>query len=132
MTNHQTNAQAILFLRTRPGSFGFDPQAQQHQLAAQRDVCRQIADHLGLAVIREYAESGGTGPISRRPQLRLLLEELRTLRDASYVIVAHLDRLTRTMADCWTIELELEAAGAKLIIASQLLTTCTDREEVTA
>src|SRR5579884_2255182 len=52
VTNHQINAQAILFLRIRrPGSFGSDLQAEQRQLAAQRDACRQIADYLGLTVI---------------------------------------------------------------------------------
>ncbi len=132
MTNHQINAQAILFLRIRrPGSFGSDLQAEQRQLAAQRDACRQIADYLGLTVIREYVEAGGTGSIWRRPALRLLLEELRALRDAAYVITTHLDHLARTTANRQALELELEAAGAQLILAHEFQTTRAHQEEVT-
>jgi len=133
VTDHQPTARAVIFLRARHrGPSGSDRQAQARQLAAQRDTCRVAATHLGLVVLREYVEYGGTGPIWQRPRLRLLLEELRTLRDAAYVMVAHTDRLTRTLADHRAIELELEAAGARLIIADELPSARTHQKEVTA
>lgn len=126
MTDHHTLSQAVIFLRGRHGNV-----ADQRQLAAERDTCYRAATHLGLVVIREYVEHGGTGQIQRRPGLRLLLEELRALRDAGYVVVTRLDHLARTQTDRRASELELEAAGARLIVASELLATRTGQEEIT-
>jgi DNA invertase Pin-like site-specific DNA recombinase len=130
MTDKQASPQAVLFLRTRQlGSSLSGRQAEQRQLATGRNLCHQAAGQLGLVVIREYIERGDTGLIWQRPTLRLMLEELRTLHDAAYIIAACPDHLTRTLADRRTIELELAATGATLIVASQL--PATRLEEIT-
>jgi DNA invertase Pin-like site-specific DNA recombinase len=130
MTNNQASSQAVLFLRTRQlGSSMSNRQGEQRQLAAGRNVCHQAAGQLGLVVIREYLERGDTGPIWRRPTLRLMFEELRTLHDAAYIIAARPDHLTRILADRRTVELELAATGVTLIVASQL--PATRLEEIT-
>jgi DNA invertase Pin-like site-specific DNA recombinase len=49
-----------------------------------------------------------------------MLDELHALRDADYVIVASIDRLTRMHADFNQVEFELEIAGAQLIIADRI------------
>lgn len=74
------------------------------------------------------ADHGAAARLHKRSQLRLLLDELRALRDVDYVIVAGVDRLTRNALDYEQIRFELELAGAELVIASEVSV----REEVPA
>lgn len=125
-TTSQTNA--VMLLRAR--HLGSDDQhsraIERAMIAAQRQRCRQAADQLNAHLVREYVEYSGTGAIDKRPQLQLLLDELRMLRDVRYVIVSAGDRFTRQVSDWRAIQFELEAAGAELVIASEVFT----REEV--
>jgi DNA invertase Pin-like site-specific DNA recombinase len=88
---------------------------------AQRTACRRAAAELGVHVVREYAEHGGTGRIDKRPELRLMLDELRMLRDVRYVITISCDRLWRQVADQAAIQFETDAAGTQLVFANELL-----------
>jgi DNA invertase Pin-like site-specific DNA recombinase len=97
----------------------------------QRALCRHAARSLNATLIREYVEHGGTGKLATRLELRLMLDELRALRDVDYVIVTSPDRLARTITDWATIRFELEAAGTELIIATQMLTNPSPRKEAT-
>lgn len=128
----QTHSTAIIFLRARYlGQGDRDREIELHMIAAQREACEQAAERLGAEIIREYVEYGGTSSIDKRPELRLLLDELRALRDVRYVIVTSPDRLARTMTDWTTIRFELEAAGAELIIASHTMSNRLTRKEAT-
>ncbi|MGH7261327.1 MAG: recombinase family protein [Nitrospiraceae bacterium] len=129
MHSNSTRATAVLFLRAR--SLGRDnPDQEQHIIAAQRASCVRTAETLGAEVIREYVEYGGTASIDTRPTLRLMLDELRALRDTTYIIVTNHDRLVRRSRDAAYISLEIEAVGAELITATSVVHT-KDRKEVT-
>ena len=122
----QTNAVMLLRARHLGGDDRQSRAMERAMIAAQRQQCRQAVDRLNAHLVREYVEYGGTGAIDKRPQLQLLLDELRMLRDVRYVIVSAGDRLTRQVSAWHAIQFELEAASAELVIASAVFT----REEV--
>jgi site-specific DNA recombinase len=120
--NNTTQPTAVIFLRARHlGTDGSDREVAQRMIAAQRTACEQRAEALGAQIIREYVEVGGTGGIDKRPALRLMLDELRALHDADYVVVTSPDRLARKTDDMVAIFLEIEAGGAQLVTAASLL-----------
>ena len=124
MNTNVNQPTAVLFLRARHvGADGRDREQENNLLAAQREQCRHMAASLGANVIREYAEHGGSGRLDTRPELRLMLDELRALRDVDYVITAGTDRLWRATSDGEAIRFEIEAAGAALAIADQQAVT---------
>lgn len=111
-----SNIQAVMYLRARDrGSDADEYEVEQRQIEAQRQACMATAERMGVTLVREYAEHGGTGPIEGRPELRLMLDELTALHDAKYVFVTSLDRLARRAPDLRSIRLEIEAAGADLV-----------------
>lgn len=110
------NTTGVMYLRARyRGSEADEYEIEQRQLEAQRQACMAAAERMGVTLVREYAEHGGTGPIEGRPELRLMLDELTALRDVAYVFVTGLDRLARRAPDLASIRLEIEAAGAELV-----------------
>jgi DNA invertase Pin-like site-specific DNA recombinase len=113
-------ATAVAFLRARylGSDHAHDRSLEERMIDAQRQTCQQLADRLDATIIREYVEFGGTGSIDKRPQLRLMLDELRALHDATYVITENPDRISRRVADWNAVHLELEASGAKLVTAA--------------
>jgi DNA invertase Pin-like site-specific DNA recombinase len=111
---------AVMYLRARHlGPDGTDRAIEEAQIEAQRRACTAVADQLGVALVREYAEHGGTGPIEDRPELRLMLDELTALHDVRYVIATSVDRLARRTSDLRDIRLSVEAAGAEIVTPSQ-------------
>ncbi len=127
MNSTPTQTRAVMFLRARvlDAAGERDHRAEQQEIAAQRDICTATAAQLGADVISEYAEYGGTGNLDKRPTLRQMLEELRSLRDIRYVITSGLDRLWRMRCDGEAIQFELEAAGIELVAADQPATANT-------
>jgi DNA invertase Pin-like site-specific DNA recombinase len=109
-----TRPYAVMFLRARYLGHADGPALERAMIERQRQECQAIADELGVQVIREYVEHGGTGAIAKRPELRLMLEELRLLKDVAYVITVDPERLARRGADRDAINFELKASGAKL------------------
>lgn len=135
MNTNSHQPTAVLFLRARHiGADGRDLEQENKLLAAQREQCRHMAASLGANVIREYAEHGGSGRLDTRPELRLMLDELRALRDVDYVIVTSADRLWRATSDADAIRFEIEAAGAHLVFADNAATDeqISTTKEVTA
>lgn len=109
---------AVIFLHARHlGLTGRDRDAENRMIADQRTRCLLMAAEQDAEVVREYVEHGGAGHIDNRPTVRLLLDELRALRDVDYVIITSYDRLARRGDDWARLDLEFEAAGAKLLIA---------------
>lgn len=114
MNTKSTQPTAVIFLRARqPGvNAGLD------LTDVQRKQCMALAERLTATVIREYVEYGGAVAIDKRPQLKLMLDELSALRDVSYVIATGPERLARRLDDWAAIDLELTASGAKLVTVS--------------
>lgn len=114
------DTKAVMYLRARyRGSDADEYEVEQRQIEAQRQACMQAAERMGVTLVREYAEHGGTGPIEGRPELRLMLNELTALRDVRYIFVTGLDRLARRAPDLHSIRLEIEAAGAELVTTDE-------------
>lgn len=129
MNNNTIQPTAVIFLRARYlGSDGRDYEQEQQQIVAQRAACEQRAEALRAQIIREYVEFGGTGSIDKRPVLRLMLDELRALHDAAYLIVTSFDRLARGVDESAAILLEIEASGAQLITASGVISPAEQKE----
>lgn len=134
MSTKQTQPQAAMFIRAnnintdgeRRQLYSRDPFIDQ-----QRALCRYAARSLNATLIREYVEHGSS-KLANRPELRLMLDELRVLHDVDYLIVTTLDRLTRRADDLTTIKFELAAAGTELVIATQMLTNPSPRKEAMA
>jgi DNA invertase Pin-like site-specific DNA recombinase len=105
---------AVIFLRAcRPNvNGGLD------LIDVQRAQCMALAERLNATVIREYVEYGGTAMLDKRPELKLMLDELRALRDIDYIIAVDVDRLARRLDDWAAIDLELTTSGAKLVTVS--------------
>jgi DNA invertase Pin-like site-specific DNA recombinase len=118
MHTNTIQKRAVIFMRAQHlGLAGRDEAAENRSIEDQRDRCLIMAAEQGAEVVREYIEHGGAGRIDKRPVLRLLLDELCSLRDVDYVIVTSHDRLARRTDDWACLDLELEAASAELVIA---------------
>lgn len=107
MNSTVTQPKAVIFLRE---------QGQEDE------SCKQTAEALGAQVIREYVDnsySSGADSIDERPTLRLMLDELHT-HDTQYVIVTGPDRLTRRVDVMAAILLEINTAGATLILSQKI------------
>jgi DNA invertase Pin-like site-specific DNA recombinase len=83
-------------------------------------LCEAAAEEIGAAIVHEYIEYGGTGPIAARPAIRQMLGDVGRLLGIRYVLVASLDRLARKPADAAAIQEAVQAAGASLISADTL------------
>lgn len=124
-------ANALVFLRARSMTAGGrNHEAEERQIASQRELCHRAAEQIGACVVKEYVEYGGTGPIARRPMLRQMLGDLSTFLGVRYVLVASLDRLARMPADAAAIQEAVQMAGAHILSAADLPRTylCDPRE----
>ena len=66
-----TQANAVLFLRARHiTARGRDHESEERDIGRQRAYCQSVAERLGVTIVKEYVEYGGTGPISTRPVVR--------------------------------------------------------------
>ena len=74
---------------------------------------------LGADVIDVYVDAGESARNSDRPDLKLMLERLKSERDIDYVIVHKVDRLARNRGDDVSISLAIREAGAQLVSVSE-------------
>lgn len=118
MNTNTTQPVAVIFLRARVAGGDDGREREQWMIEQQRVQCMALAERLNATVIREYVEYGGVVAIDKRPQLKLMLDELRALRDVSYIIATGPERLARRLDDWAAIDLELAASGAKLVTVS--------------
>ena len=125
-------ANAVTFLRARHiTAHGHDHESEAHDIDRQRAYCQSAAERLGAAIVREYVEYGGTGPIRSRPILSRMLGDLRTLLGIQYVLVFSLDRLVRKPEDLKELEEAIQATGARLTeVNDHPVSTATRKEAV--
>jgi hypothetical protein len=119
-----TQANAVVFLRARVlDADGRNHASEMRHVESQRELCQAAAVQLDAVIVREYVEYGGTGPISARPILRQMLDDLATLLGIRYVLAANIDRLARMPADLTAIQEAIQANGAYVLNVDQLPTT---------
>lgn len=123
-------ANAVMFLRARHiTAHGRDHESEERDIDRQRAYCRSAAERLGVTIVKEYIEYGGTGPIRSRATLSRMLGDLRTLLGVQYVLVFSLDRLARKPEDVRALGLEIQATGARLMAVSSHPIPATTRKE---
>jgi DNA invertase Pin-like site-specific DNA recombinase len=105
---------AVLYLREARSSKGYGLSA----IDAQRHLCEQRANELGLTVVREYVDHGAAYNIDRRPGLREMLGDLKLARDIDFVITYDPARISRDAVMYLYVVWAIQDAGAELEIAS--------------
>ena len=111
--------QAVIYMRvsTRDQAQR-DGAIEGYSIPAQRDANIRAAEGLGADVVREFVDAGESARSADRPALQEMLEFVRD-NAISYVIVHKIDRLARNRADDVSINIVLQAAGAKLVSATE-------------
>ncbi len=89
----------------RPGHLSLD---------AQRELCRQAADRLGVTITAEYIERA-EGQV--RPERERMLRELADERHTDLLLIASDDRLARQPRDWYRIKDRLHKANVQLVVA---------------
>jgi site-specific DNA recombinase len=93
-------------------------EAEGYSIPAQREACKRKVASLGAVLVEEFADRGESGTSMRRPALQRLLAYLKE-KSVTYVVVHKSDRLARNVADDVAINLELKAARATLVSATE-------------
>jgi len=79
-----------------------DPTGKGVAVARQRKLCDQLARSRGWTVVEHYVDNDRSASSGQRPAYRQLLTDARAGR-FDRVVVYHLDRLTRRVADLETV-----------------------------
>jgi site-specific DNA recombinase len=73
-----------------------------------------------LQIVGEYVELGRSGTnVQGRPEYQAMMQRVSHQRDVDYIMVYQLSRLNRNRTDDAMVMLEMEAAGAKLLSATE-------------
>lgn len=109
--NKQTTQKrrAVIYLRTAQAKAPDDA-----AIARQRTACEELAQELGVEVVKVYADMGGSGVSAERPGLKHMLADLKERRHASYVLSLDTARISRNMALLQKIIGRLHACGVQV------------------
>ncbi|MEU0885850.1 recombinase family protein [Lentzea sp. NPDC005914] len=116
---HRTR-HAVSYLRVASSSKD-DPNA----IDRQREICQSLAHTCGLTIVREYVDIGRPARLPQQSQLQLLLDDLKRLCDAAFVIVPDYARLARDLAQMDNVTQQIRAAGAEVATPSSARTAAT-------
>jgi DNA invertase Pin-like site-specific DNA recombinase len=84
-------------------------------LAAQRTAIRNECNHRGWTVLAIHEDAGASGKsVARRPGLSAALEDVES-GQAAGIVVAKLDRLSRSLADFADLMARAQSAGWNLV-----------------
>jgi len=111
----------VLYLRVSSASqVGTDYDPEGLSIPAQRNVCRQRAEQLGIEVVEEYVELGKSGTsVTKRPQFLEMLRRIKEQRDVEYVMVYKLSRLNRNRVDDAMVLVQMRAMRVTLVSATE-------------
>lgn len=117
----EVGRRTVLYLRVSTKSqvdTDYDPEGLS--VPAQRSICESKAARDGLVIVGEYVEPGRSGTtVQGRPEFQSMMERISTQRDVDYVMVYQLSRLNRNRIDDALVMLQMDAAGVKLISATE-------------
>jgi DNA invertase Pin-like site-specific DNA recombinase len=111
---------AAIYLRVssvRQANVDYDPEG--FSIPAQREACIRKAASLEAEVVAEFIDRGESAKTADRPDLKRMLDRLATEKDIDLVIVHKVDRLARSRADDVSIGVQIRAAGAQLVSATE-------------
>ncbi len=92
--------------------------AEGFSIPAQREACMRKAESLGATVVAEFIDAGESARSANRPELQRMLQFIGLAR-VPFVIVHKVDRLARNRVDDVEINMQLTAAGSKLVSCSE-------------
>jgi DNA invertase Pin-like site-specific DNA recombinase len=104
---------AVGYVRVSTGKQALSPEAQREKIAALATL--QGVDLVDIVVDKESAKEGS---IHRRPGIAQILGMVRR-REISRILIAKLDRLTRSVVDLGELLTELDRAGVTLASATE-------------
>lgn len=97
-----------------------DEQVEGTSLYTQLESCRDHASRHGWSISGEYIDEGVSGVLASRPQLDLLMREVRTGKH-DIVVVAKLDRAGRSVRHLASLLGELDDLGVQFVsVAEQI------------
>ncbi len=113
----QATIRAIAYLRVRPGAHAESELSLEHQ----RTKCEALAARYALDLVDTIADADVTRTL-RRPGLARLLELVRT-RQTQVLLIAKLDRLSRSLLELSSLVSLCDAHGVTLLSAAESLDT---------
>jgi site-specific DNA recombinase len=112
---------AVLYLRVSTVSqvtTDYDPEGIS--IPAQRAACQRKAEQLGIEIVDEYVEPGRSGTsMKSRPAFQAMLKRIRQDRDVDAVLVYKLSRMNRNWEESAQVIMQLRAAKAQLLSATE-------------
>jgi len=112
---------AVLYLRVSTVSqvtTDYDPEGIS--IPAQRAACQRKAEQLGIEIVDEYVEPGRSGTsMKSRPAFQAMLKRIRQDRDVDAVLVYKLSRMNRNWEESAQVIMQLRAAQAQLLSATE-------------
>ena len=116
---HATAPRAVIYLRVSTKEQAErDGDPEGYSIPAQRDAVQRKAESLDAVVIEEFADRGESARSAARPELQRMLRFVAE-HNVQYCIVHKVDRLARNRADDVEISLALQAAGVRLVSATE-------------
>ena len=114
-----TRARAAAYLRVPT-----EGQLDGTSIDTQRAQCAELATRHGLMLVGEYVDAGISGAAASRPALDELLAAATT-GDIQVIVVAKLDRLGRSLLHLLELLSTLDAAGVRVVSATDGIDTRT-------
>lgn len=112
---------AVMYLRVSTVSqvtTDYDPEGIS--IPAQRAACQRKAEQLGIEIVDEYVEPGRSGTsMKSRPAFQAMLKRIKHERDVDAVIVYKLSRMNRNWEESAQVIMQLRAAKAQLLSATE-------------
>lgn len=102
--------------------------AQKQQLLDYMEFYKKKNSHEEY-LTKEYFDEGYSGANKKRPQLQLLLQDVKAKR-VNVVVVTKLDRLARTLTDLKYLVDEFKKYGAELIVTLDNIDTSTPQGQL--
>ena len=112
-------ARAAAYLRVST-----EGQVDGTSIDTQRAQCAEAATRHGLTLVGEYVDAGVSGAAASRPALDELLAAATT-GDVQVIVVAKLDRLGRSLLHLLELLTTLDAAGVRVLSATDGIDTRT-------
>jgi site-specific DNA recombinase len=109
----------VIYLRVSSTGQLTGPDPDGFSIPAQREACLRKAASLETEVVDEYIDRAESAKTADRPDLKRMLDRLASAGAIDYVIVHKVDRLARNRADDVTIAMQIRAAGASLVSATE-------------
>ncbi|KKQ66947.1 MAG: Site-specific recombinase [Candidatus Daviesbacteria bacterium GW2011_GWA2_38_24] len=83
-------------------------------ILGQRELCMQTAKNFGYEVIGTYEDYGTSGHSTKRTGLTKLLNQYKQ-QQVDYLLVTHIDRFARNIADYFKLKEQLAQTNTKIV-----------------